>query len=144
MSWLVANEFSKNGDVKNITSKLCQAHTAMLKEDPEKDLFEPSISQFLVKILIPHQQQKLTDKATDKATDKQVNKKEKYVKDSRDYLEQLCRVKLFDQKTYLKDTIDRIDLGNLVLDVVQQLDASAQAVFNATFLEHLHSSLFHG
>ena len=56
LSWLAANTLhnkalepgAENSKHSILTNKLCQAHTHTLKENPTADIFEPSITRYLL------------------------------------------------------------------------------------------------
>jgi hypothetical protein len=58
-------------------------------------------------------------------------------KDSQAYLTTLCSVKLFDKKTAMQEAADKIELANIVLDVMPDLSQDG-------FVEQLLAAIFYG
>jgi hypothetical protein len=113
---------AENSRQSILCNKLNQAHSHLLKENPLVDIFEPSITRYLLSPL-----------------------KRSQNKDSQGYLNQISQTKLFDRKNCLQEAIDKIELGNLVIDVTPQLDVSRlTAQEDRQFVESLLNSLYYG
>ena len=65
-------------------------------------------------------------------------------KESNAYLTSICTAKLFDKKTSLEEAADRIELANIVLDVVPELDSSRITQEKRQFIDQLMNALYYG